>query len=200
MKVRIKKGKKTKEYNVINSWEEVTLEKWLEIISLEKATKPKQALGTINSLSNIPKKLIKELSVGDVAIIMARIAELQKESKSKLSKIIEIEGVEYGFHPDLEELTLGEYADLETYISKGIEKYLPEIMAILYRPVIEKTDKGMYSIQAYDGKLRLRKHTMKKMSAQQVHTALVFFWNIVEVLSKIMPSYLMERMEEMKTQ
>ena len=35
--------------------------------------------------------------------------------------------VEYGFHPDLDSITLGEYADIETFIKNGIEKNLPEL-------------------------------------------------------------------------
>ena len=62
---------------------------------------------------------------------MSRIAELQQKQDTKLKRIIEIDGIEYGFHPDLDSITLGEYADLETFIKNGIEKNLPEVMAVL---------------------------------------------------------------------
>ena len=76
MKVKIKKAGKTKEYNVINSWSDVTLEKWVKLSS-EKGSKSKEAEETIAALSDIPKKLIKELELSDVAVIMSKIAELQ---------------------------------------------------------------------------------------------------------------------------
>ena len=197
MKVKIKKEGKTKEYNLINSWEDVTLEKWVKLSSEERST-TKEAEETIAALSDIPKKLINKLSIKDVAVIMGKIAELQEAKDSELKRIIEVEGKEYGFHPDLDSITLGEYADLETFIKNGIEEHLPEVMAILYRPITEKGENGVYSIAAYDGNISIRAEEMKKMSAEQVESALRFFFVFVRKLSVILPSYLMERIMEMK--
>ena len=196
MKVKIKKEGKTKEYNLINSWEDVTLEKWVKLSS-EKESTTKEAEETIAALSDIPKKLIKELSIKDVAVIMSKVAELQAKQDSELKRIINVEGEEYGFHPDLDSITLGEYADLETFIKNGIEKHLPEVMAVLYRPIVEKKNK-IYTIEAYDGNISIRAEEMKKMSAEQVESALRFFFVFVRKLSEILPSYLMERITEMK--
>jgi hypothetical protein len=175
MKVKIKKGGKTKEYNLISKWSEVTLESWLKLIEAEKGSKSKEAEETIAALSDIPKKLVNELSIKDVAVIMSKIAELQEGQDSKLKRIIEVDGIEYGFHPNLDDITLGEYADIETFIKNDIEKNLPELMAVLYRPVSMKGKNGVYTIEAYDGKISIRAEEFKKMSAEQVQSALVFF-------------------------
>jgi len=199
MKVKIKKEGKVKEFKLISSWEDVTMEKWLKLIDFQEGTKSEEAEETIAALSNIPKKLVKELALKDVAVIMSKIAELQAKQDSSLKRIIEIEGKEYGFHPDLDSITLGEYADIETFIKNGIEKSLPELMAVLYRPIKEKKN-DIYIIAAYDGDIRLRAEEMKKMSAQQVQSALRFFFVFAKELSMILPLYLMEQMKEMKKQ
>jgi len=199
MKVKIKKGKKTKDYNIINSWSDVTLDKWLTLIGYENLTGSEEALKIVKLFSDIPTKLIKQLSVQDVALVMKRLTDLQTEQNTTLNKIIEIDGVEYGFHPDLEEITLGEYADIETYIKLGIDKYLPELCAILFRPVIEKKN-NIYTIEAYNGNIKIRSEIFKKMPAEQVQNMLVFFWTFVNKLFQILPSYLMQRTEEMSTQ
>jgi hypothetical protein len=199
MKVKVKKEGKVKEFKLISSWEDVTLEKWLKLIDFETGTKTEEATETIAALSNIPKQLVKELALKDVATIMSRIAQLQQEQDTKLKRIIEIDGIEYGFHPDLDSITLGEYADIETFIKNGIEKNLPELMAVLYRPIKEKKN-DIYIVDAYDGNIRLRTEEMKKMSAEQVQSALVFFYNLGKELSEILPLYLMEQLKEMKTQ
>jgi hypothetical protein len=196
MKVKIKKEGKTKHYKLISKWSDVTLEKWLEISEVETESKSNEAVETIAALSDIPKKLIKELSIGDVAVIMSRIGELQQEQDSKLKRIIEVEGKEYAFHADLSEITLGEYADIETFIKNGIENNLPEIMAILYRPITAKGENGVYTIAAYDGNISIRAEEMKKMSAEQVQSSLFFFNNLGKELSKILPLYLMERLNK----
>jgi hypothetical protein len=199
MKVKIKKEGKEKEFNLINSWEDVTLDKWIKLIKLKDKSKSKEALETITALSDIPKKLLKQLEIKDIAVIMGKLAEMQQKENSSLKKIIKIEGKEYGFHPDLDSITLGEYAEIETFLKKGIEKHLPEVMAVLYRPIVAK-ENNIYSIEAYDGDIRIRAEQMKKMSAGQVESALRFFFALGKELLMILPSSLMERVKEMKMQ
>ena len=200
MKVKIKKDGKTEEFKLISSWSDVNLETWLKLIEFETGSKTQEAEGTIATLSDMSKQLINQLSLKDVAVIMEKIAEFQAGQDSSLKKIIEIEGVEYGFHPNLDDITLGEYADLETFIKNGIEQHLPEVMAVLYRKVTEKTDSGVYTIEKYGGDLTIRAEQMKKMSAEQVQSALVFFYSFVSVLSMTLESYLTKKLKETKTQ
>ena len=199
MKVKVKKEGKVKEFKLISSWKDVTLEKWLKLIRFQEGSKTEEATETIAELSNMPKKLIKELALKDVAKVMSRIAQLQNKQDTKLRRIIEIDGIEYGFHPDLDSISLGEYADIETFIKNGIEKHLPELMAVLYRPIKEKKN-DIYIINSYDGNIRLRTEEMKKMSAEQVQSALVFFYAFVKKLSQTLQSSLTEVLMETKKQ
>tara|TARA_R100001443_G_scaffold101288_1_gene109122 strand:- start:107 stop:607 length:501 start_codon:yes stop_codon:yes gene_type:complete len=149
-------------------------------------------------LSDIPRKLVKELSINDVSSILNKIAALQNKANSRLKRIIKVDGIEYGFHPDLSEITLGEYADIETYIQNGMEKNLAKMMAVLYRPVVERNGKH-YSIEKYNGSdVRMRSEKFKKMKAADVNSSLVFFWTLGKKLSMILPLYLMEQMEKVK--
>mgnify|MGYP003642913472 CR=1 FL=1 len=201
MKVKVKKEGKEKTYNFIESWSDVTLEKWMELRLKEDSTKTEEAEETIAALSDMPKKLIKQLSLRDVSIIMEKMSDLQKEQDGVLQKIVEIDGVQYGMHPDLQEITLGEYADIETLIKEGIQQNLPELMAILFRPITEK-ENDVYSIGAYDGNIKVRAEQMKKMSAEQVQSVLVFFWSFVRILLRVIPFCLInqtkEQVEKMK--
>ena len=104
---------------------------------------------------------------------MSKIGELQAKQDTKLKRIITINDIEYGFHPDLDSISLGEYADIEQFIKNGIDKNLPELMSVLYRPIkLKKND--IYIIDSYDGDIRLRAEEMKQMSAAQVQSALFF--------------------------
>ena len=199
MKIKIKKQGKTKEFKLISKWEDVTLEKWLKLIDFHKGTKCKEAQETIAALSNIPKDLIKQLELKDVAVIMSKLSELQAKQDSSLKRIVEINGKRYGFHPNLDEITLGEYADIETMIKNDIEKNMPEVCAILYRPIVEENN-DVYTIEAYDGNITIRAEEMKKMSAEQVQSALVFFYHLGKELSLTLPLYLMDQLKEMKMQ
>ena len=197
MKVKIEKDGKKETYRLINSWSEVSLEMWTKIIASETGSKTKEAEEIITSLSDIPKQLVNELAIRDVAIIMGKIAELQSEQDTVLKKVFEIDGVEYGMHPNLDDITLGEYADIESLIKEGLEQNMAELMAVLFRPITERNGSA-YTIKAYDGDITLRAEEMKKMSAQQVQSCLVFFWRLGNEFLKIMPSVLQERAKEMK--
>ena len=199
MKVQIKKQDKTETFNLIDSWSDVTLEKWMQVIDIETGSKSKEAEKTIAALSDIPKSLVKELSLRDVAVIMGKIAELQSKQNTLFKKIFEIDGIEYGMHPDLSEITLGEYADIESFIEGGFEKNMPDLMAILFRKVTARNGEA-YTIEAYDGNITIRAEEMKKMSAEQVQASLFFFSNLGKELLKILPSYLMERTQEKVTE
>tara|TARA_R110000824_G_scaffold134616_1_gene297592 strand:- start:149 stop:793 length:645 start_codon:yes stop_codon:yes gene_type:complete len=200
MKVKIKKKGKTKEYKLISKWADVTLEKWLKLIEVETGSKTKEAEQTITALSDIPKQLVKELGIQDVAVIMNKIGEIQREQDSKLKRIIEVEGKEYAFHPSLDDITLGEYADIETFIKNDIEKHLPELMAVLYRPITAKGENGVYTIEPYDGNISIRAEEMKKMKAEQVQSALRFFFALGKELLKTLPSFLTDKLKEMNQQ
>ena len=200
MKVKIKKEGKVKQFKLISKWEDVTLEKWLKLIEFQKGTKSEEAEETIAALSDIPKKLIKQLELKDVATIMSAVSQAQHKQNSSLKRIIEIEGKRYGFHPNLDEITLGEWADLETFMKNDVEKNLRECMAILYRPIIEETDSGIYTIKGYDGDISIRAEQMKNMAAEQVQSALVFFYTFGKELLEILPLYLMDKLKEMKMQ
>ena len=200
MRIKINKENKTKEFKLISSWEDVTLENWTKLVNFKTESKSAEALETISTLSNIPKDLINQLAIHDVAVILNKIAELQQEQNSNLKKIIEIEGKEYGFHPDLDSITLGEYADIETFIKNGLEKHLPDIMAVLYRPIKDRGENGVYTIEGYDGNITIRAEQMKKMSSEQVQSALVFFYLLGKELQLILQSSMIHQLKEMKGQ
>ena len=199
MKVKIEKEGKKETHKLINSWSEVNLEMWTKLIASETGSKTKEAEEIVTALSDIPKKLVNELAIRDVAIIMGKIAELQSEQDTILKKVIEIDGVEYGMHPNLDDITLGEYADIETMIKEGIEKNMPNIMAVLFRPITDRNGE-IYTIEAYNGDITIRAEEMKKMSAEQVQNALVFFYHLGNASLQTIPSVLKERAKELKKQ
>ena len=199
MKLKVNKEGKKKNYKLIDSWSDVNLETWGKLIDLESDGKSTAASKTLELLSDMPNKLIGELPLKDAAMLMAMISEMQKQQDTVLTKVIEIDGVEYGMHPSLDAITLGEYADLESLIKDGLQKNLKEMMAILFRPIIERSGE-VYTIEAYDGDITIRAEAMKKMSAEQVQSCLVFFWDFVTVFLSVSPSYLQEREAQMKEQ
>ena len=106
MKVNITQDGKKKEFNIISNWEDVTLEKWAELIAANKnikGKKAKEAINTIKHLSDMPQDLIEQFNLSDISKILEKIADIQARANSELVSKITVNDKEYGFHPNLEE-------------------------------------------------------------------------------------------------
>jgi len=196
MNVNIKKDGKKHRYK-IQEWKDLTLDKWAELIAIEKGSNVQEAIESVKILSDIPKKLIEQLTIKDVSYILEKATVLQEEGKLKHK--ITMHGVDYGFHPNLESITIGEYADIEQYVTNGLESNMHNIMAVLYRPIVEEQEDN-YTITAYDSdKFEVRAEVFKKMKAKDVNSALVFFWTLGNELLNILPQFLENLQKELQT-
>lgn len=100
-------------------------------------------------------------------------------------------GVEYGFIPNLDELTTGEFIDLESYTTD-----MWKIMSVLYRPIVKKGQGNRYEIASYDGKLV---NEFKMMPTGVAYGAMVFFWSLGADLLNCMAKSLDKVATEMPT-
>ncbi|BCV05366.1 MAG: hypothetical protein CM15mV105_080 [uncultured marine virus] len=76
----------------------------------------------INLMTDMPKELINQLTLEDVTKVLRVIAKLQTSKNSKFKQVIKVGNDQYGFIPDLERITLGEYADIEHYIKVVLKR------------------------------------------------------------------------------
>jgi hypothetical protein len=67
-----------------------------------------------------------------------------------LQRTITIDGIEYGFEPNLSKMSYGAYLDISKIDNIGIDTNWPKILSVLYRPILKKTG-ALYSIQDYKG-------------------------------------------------
>ncbi len=101
--------------------------------------------------------------------------------KQPLQNKIKLNGRWYGFIPNWTTLTVGEFADLDTYCNQGMFENLHIIMSILYRPIaLERHDS--YEIESYVPS-KERKAEMLNLKMDVAIGALVFFCNIEKELA-----------------
>ena len=140
-------------------------------------------LESISILCNLTKKQVGTLTIPETERISLIIAKLNNEDENnqELQQKIKYKGKRYGFHPNLSKLTVGEFADLETFCGGGFFKNLNEILCILYRPI--KTEGGdFYTIEKYEGDTFPNYWDDLKMSV--VLGAVNFFLSIGVTLTK----------------
>lgn len=128
--------------------------------------------------------------VKDVKEIVGSLHKILNESPT-FHKRIRFEGIEYGFIPNLDEITMGEYIDLDENMNEW--KDLHKAMAVLYRPV-EMESGDRYTIEKYQG--IKNEDVMKRMPAEYALGASLFFWNLRTELSETILNYLTKEMEE----
>ena len=106
------------------------------------------------------------------------------EAKPTLKTLCEINDKEFGFIPKLDDMSFGEYIDLDTYLADWENMHLA--MGVLFRPVKFKKN-NEYIIEKYE---TASKYDMKQMPLDVVMGSLVFFWNLKTELLKHIVNYL----------
>lgn len=144
----------------------------------------------IEIFTNIPFKQIDNVRGVDAERILNQIDKALNTDVEFVNRF-EMKGIEFGFIPNLDKMTLGEYADLSKH---GVDKEsLHNLMAILFRPVI-KTSKDRYEIMAYNGSEEYAE-MMKDIPLNIVNGALVFFYNLANELQEATQKFLSEELQ-----
>tara|TARA_B110000046_G_scaffold48914_1_gene54350 strand:+ start:334 stop:1029 length:696 start_codon:yes stop_codon:yes gene_type:complete len=144
---------------------------------------------------------IKDLPVGIFDETVAIVNGLF-QSKTPLVNRFKMIGsdnveVEFGFIPNLDKMSMGEYIDLTNYIKETDD--LHKAMAVLYRPIHPSYEgKKSYRISSYQG-TDAYSEIMKDMPVDIALGAKVFFWTLGIKLSALMTNSFQQEFQEIQT-
>ena len=139
-----------KTIQVPSSLEDVTIGQYKHLESLSSFDEDTRLKKQIAFLCSIPEASIDGMTRKSMTeILEAMEGLLTPEANWPLVQKVELDGIQYGFHPKLDDLTIGEFADIETYAQDAFDN-LESIMAILYRPIAEEKN-IFYTIEDYEG-------------------------------------------------
>ena len=133
--------------NIPSTLNEITLRQYKTFLNIQATIKDEKFLSVklIEIFCKIKPSDVMLLKVKDSEMISNSINKLFDDKPALVTRF-KINNKEYGFHPQLDELTLGEYVDLDTYI--GDWENMEKAMSVLYRPIIAKL-KGKYTISEF---------------------------------------------------
>ena len=137
-------------------------------------------------LRNTTVRAMKAKSIRDITRILTDMFS----EKPQLVKQFEMKGITYGFIPDLENMSFGEYIDLDTFI--GDSENLHKAMGVLYRPITQSY-KDKYIIEKYTGD---KYEDMINMPMDAVLSSILFFYHLGMELSTTMLNSLETQEEE----
>lgn len=176
--------KKEIEITMPESWADVTLKKYLTLQSeLEAYSDDEEAQVALmlHHLCDFPVEYLKNISKSSYDELKQGLVTFLNPEEMPLQQTIWIDDVEYGFEPNLSEITYGAYADISQWDTVTIDDNWAKIMSILYRPILTKNKGGLYSIKPYDGKIDKDKFLNVTMD---VHFGALFFF--VHTLTDLM--------------
>jgi len=173
--------------DIPDSLSEITLDKYQKYLKIQENNTDETflAIKMIEIFLGLRGDTIMKIKAKSIKDITLVLTEMFTE-KPELVKEFTMKGVKYGFIPNLEDMTFGEYVDLDTFI--GDANNLHRAMAVLYRPIIRKT-KDKYLIQEYEAD---DNEIMKDMPMNAVLSSILFFYHLGMDLSKTMLNYLQE--------
>ena len=172
---------------VPSSISEIPLCHYQEFLKLQATSNDQEFIAQkmVEIFCGLQLKDVVKLKVTSVNELIVHFTKIFKE-KPKFKPTFKIGDVEFGFIPNLENITFGEYVDLENYLSKWEDFH--KAMAVMYRPItIRKEDK--YEIMEYTGAAAFSEG-MKFAPMDVAISASVFFWTLGSELLNATLDYL----------
>ena len=173
------------ELTVPSDLSEISLKQYQKFLKLQDSNEDSYFLQCkmIEIFCNLDAKNVRMLKVGDANKVVDVLNNMF-EKKPDLTRTFKIDGVEYGMIPDLDNISLGEYIDLDTYISDWQNMQIA--MNVLYRPIKDKIG-DKYTIVDYDVNA---KEKLEFIPMDIVLGSIFFLYNLGIELSMAMVDYL----------
>jgi len=175
------------EIQVPSSLSEITLEQYQKFAEINTDDNQDSSFlmhKTVEIFCNLNLKDIAKIKYIYVQEILNDINNLFDKKQDLIPKF-KHKGITYGFIPVLDDMTLGEYVDLDENFTNW--ETMHKAMTVLYRPItLDKGDR--YQIEEYDGLDNA--DLMKGIPLDVVMGCMFFFYNLNNELLKTTLNYL----------
>ena len=179
--------KKEIEISIPQGYDDITLKKYLtlqkELKNYEDNVEAQSAV-LVTYLCGIDTDILSGLGKQDYNRISSELGKWISNTEFDLQRVITIDGVEYGFEPNLSNISYGAYADITQYGTLSIDENWAKVMSILYRPITNRI-RDTYEIQKYNGEINSDKFLDVSMD---IHFGTLFFF--VNLLTDLLKSTL----------
>ena len=175
------------ELTIPTSLNDIKLAQYQKFLSIAKDNEESEFLQQkmVQLFCGIDLKDVASIRYKDVAEITANINNLFTKENRFIQRF-KMGGVEFGFIPNLDDMSTGEYMDLDTYITDWDTMH--NAMAVLYRPITNKLG-NKYQIEEYKGSVTYA-DVMRHAPLDVVLGAMVFFYTLGNDLLKSTINYL----------
>jgi hypothetical protein len=185
------------EISIPTELKEIKLSQYQAFLKIAKDNTDEEFLHQkmVQTFCGIDLKEVAEIRYKEVIEITESLGKMFDVKNHKFINKFKLGGVEFGFIPNLDDMTFGEYTDLDTYINDWEQMH--KAMAVLYRPIKKNGLNGTYEIEKYNGSITYS-DVMKHAPLDVVFGANVFFYTLGNELLKSTMTYL-ENNKEIQT-
>ena len=167
------------EINVPSSLSEIPLKHYQDFLRVQADSNDEEfvAQKMVEIFCGIELKDVVKMKLTSLNELIAHFTKLfaEKPKFQNRFKIKAEEGeLEFGFIPELEAISFGEYVDLENHLQSWDDYH--KAMAVMYRPIV-KTRKDKYDILPYEPNVDFQE-LMKFAPLDVVIASSVFFWSL----------------------
>ena len=145
--------KKQIEIIVPTDWSAITLRKYIELtndLKLYEGDDEAQTAALFYHLCKLEPNVLPKLDAETYLNIKDDLYSFINHNQLDLKKEITLNGIQYGFYPNLSKIEYGAYVDISKYNEMGLDSKWAEVMSILYRPITKRIG-GLYEVKSYDG-------------------------------------------------
>ena len=160
------------------SLNEITLGQYQEFAKLDITKELEVQSKMIEIFCKVPVEVVRSMKAKDITDICTIINNMFDVEHQMLNRF-KLNGKDYGFIPDLENMSFGEYVDLDTFI--GDNDNLHRAMNVLYRP-IDLLQGQRYTLKEYDPDIN---EDAKNYPLDACFGAMVFFYDLGKDLSTV---------------
>jgi hypothetical protein len=171
-------------------------QRYHELMAREDISEHDRNIRKIQIFTGLKPDQVKLISSNDYAEILALI-DIALNKEHNFEPTFKIEDVEFGFIPNLDKITAGEFIDIEKY--QGNVEDLNKLMAVLFRPIKKRDVFNNYSIESYSGTEQFSE-VMKLMPLSAVNGSLVFFSSLSNELLSYTQRFMNQEAERGKRQ
>ena len=171
-------------------------QKYIELTRREDLSIEDLNIRKIHIFTGLKIEDVRKISIADYNEIINLIDKALEVDNGFKDKFF-IGELEFGFIPNLNKITAGEFIDIEKYQS-NIED-MHKLMAIFFRPIDKKDAFGNYSIIPYQGTEQYSE-VMKLMPLNCANGALVFFSNLSNELMSYTQRFLNQEQAKVNKQ
>ena len=187
------------EINVPSSLSEIPLKNYQDFLKVQADSNDEEfvAQKMVEIFCGLKLKDVAKMKLTSLNELIVHFTKLFSEKpafKNRFKIKANETEIEFGFIPELESISFGEYVDLESHLTKWEDYH--KAMAVMYRPIV-KTFKDKYDIIPYEPNVDFQ-DMMKFAPLDVVIASSLFFWSLGNELLQATLNYLEREMGKNK--